>query len=84
MILHSVMVSPSQSLTFTNLRNDIAQTVTVTAKDFPDGVNLSDSGNIVLEPHASNTKQLSLTVDNTKIANGIYTGSLVITIQNQT
>lgn len=71
--------SSSQEIQITNLRSDISQTVYPTVTEFPVGsVTLNAPSSLTLAPGQTVSLNSSITVNNTLIANGIYSGVLSI------
>ncbi|MBD0369727.1 MAG: S8 family serine peptidase [Pyrinomonadaceae bacterium] len=74
--LLSSWTSPTQTLTITNLRTDISQTVNLSSSTFPTGITFQSPGSVTVGPDSSVNVGTSFLVDNTVTANGSYSGSL--------
>ena len=70
-------VSNPKVLTATNLRTDIPQTVTATPSSYPSGITYTMSAGSLSVPAGGNaTLTTSFSVNNTSVANKLYTGTL--------
>jgi subtilisin family serine protease len=68
--------SQPREITVINFRTDISQTLTVTPPTFPAGVTFNGPTSITVAPDSSYTFETSISVDNTTLANGSYSGQL--------
>jgi subtilisin family serine protease len=69
--------SGAQSVTVTNLRADVGQTIATTASTFATGITLQTTpATLSLPAGGSGSFAATFVVDNTQVANGIYNGGL--------
>ena len=69
----------AQTVTVTNFRTDISQTLSITPPAFPAGVTYQTPTSVTIPPDSVVTINTSLLVDNTVTPNGSYSGSLRFT-----
>lgn len=73
-----------QTITITNLRKDVTQTVSISPTSLPTGANITitPASSTTIAPGGSFSLSSQLSVNNSQVGNGVYTGSLVITNPN--
>jgi subtilisin family serine protease len=65
-----------RTLTITNFRSDISQTLNIAPSSYPAGVTFNSPNSVTIPPEGSVTINTNLFVDNTVTPNGSYSGSL--------
>ncbi|HKP71407.1 MAG TPA: Ig-like domain-containing protein [Pyrinomonadaceae bacterium] len=68
--------SDARTLTVTNLRSDISQTLNITPSTYPAGINFQSPAAITVPPEGAVNINTNFFVDNAAAPNGSYSGSL--------
>src|SRR6185369_5136357 len=70
--------SDVKTFTLTNMRTDTAQTFSNITSSFPAGVTIQAPSSIAVPANGTATVDTKIVVDNTKVSNALYTGSVTL------
>ena len=68
--------SDTKTITLTNLRTDVEQTLTLTSSSYPTGITYESPVSVTVPANETGSIDTRFIVDNTSVSNNIYTGTL--------
>jgi subtilisin family serine protease len=68
--------SETRTLTITNFRTDISQTLNISSSAFPAGISFQSPSSVTIPPEGVVTIDTNFVVDNTAVPNGSYSGTM--------